>query len=94
LTRAQNRRRQRGDHAAGKLTVAKKSVQRLEAVMELEPPTGSAVKAEALFLVLHFPGGLRQEISDVKLVERQTQDGQVSVLTIDTDGMKGSALQL
>ena len=65
-TWAQKRRRQRGDAAAGKITAAKKSVRWLEAV--LASPPGSAVKAGALFLVLHLPGGVRVEISDVKQV--------------------------
>ena len=64
-TWAQKRRRQRGDDAAGKVTAAKKSVQWLEAVMA----PGAAVKAGDLFLVLHLPGGVRVEISDVKQVE-------------------------
>ena len=64
-TWAQKRRRQRGDYAAGELTAAKKSVQWLEAVMA----PGAAVKAGDLFLVLHLPGGVRVEISDVKQVE-------------------------
>ena len=66
-TWVKKRRRQRGDYAAGKIAAAKKSVQWLEAVME--PPPGSAVKAGALFLVLHLPGGVRVELSDVKQVE-------------------------
>jgi len=66
-TWAQKRRRQRGDYAAGKLKAAKKSVQWLEAV--LAPAQGSVVKAGALILVLHLPGGVRVEISDVKQVE-------------------------
>lgn len=66
-TWAQKRRRQRGDYVAGKLTAAKKSVQWLEAV--LSPPPDAVVKAGALFLVLHLPGGMRVEISDVKQVE-------------------------
>lgn len=64
-TWAQKRRRPRGDYAAGELTAAKKSVQWLEAVMA----PGAAVKAGDLFLVLHLPGGVRVEISDVKQVE-------------------------
>ena len=66
-TWAQNRRRQRGDYVAGKVKTRKPSVQWLEAVMA--PPPGAVVKAEALFLVLHLPGGARVEISDVKQVE-------------------------
>ena len=66
-TWAQKRRRQRGDYAAGKITAAKKSVRWLEAV--LEPPPGSAVKAGALFLVLHLPGGARVEISEARQME-------------------------
>ena len=66
-TWVQKRRRQRGDYAAGKLTSAKPYVQWLEAVME--PSPGSVVKAGVLFLVLHLPGGVRVEISDVKQVE-------------------------
>ena len=66
-TWVQKRRRQRGDHAAGKLTTARKSVQWLEAMME--PPPGAVVKAGAVFLVLHLPGGVRVEISDAKQVE-------------------------
>jgi hypothetical protein len=66
-TWAQKRRRQRGDEAAGKLTAAKKSVQWLEAV--LTPPPGAVVKTGGLSLVLHLPGGVRVEISDVKQVE-------------------------
>ena len=66
-TWAQKRRRQRGDDAAGKLTAAKKSVQWLAAV--LAPPAGAVVKAGALFLVLHLPGGVRVEISDGKQAE-------------------------
>lgn len=64
-TWAQKRRRQRGDDAAGK--AARKPVQWLEAV--LAPPPGAVVKAGALFLVLHLPGGVRVEIGDVKQVE-------------------------
>ena len=66
-TWAQKRRRQRGDYAAGKLPAARKSVQWLEAV--LAPPPGAAVKSVALCLVLHLPGGVRAELSDVKQVE-------------------------
>jgi len=66
-TWAQKRRRQRGGYAAGQVTAAKKSVQWLEAVMR--PSPGLAVKAGALLLVLHLPGGVRVEISDVKEVE-------------------------
>jgi len=66
-TWAQKRRRQRGDYAAGKMASEKKSVRWLEAVME--PPPGSVVKAGALFLVLHLPGGVRVEMSEVKQVE-------------------------
>ena len=66
-TWAQKRRRQRGDYGAGRIAAAKKSVQWLEAV--LAPPPGAAVKAGALFLVLHLPAGVRVEISDVKQVE-------------------------
>ena len=65
-TWAQKRRSQRGYYAAGKLTPAKPSVQWLEAVTE--PPAEAVVKAGALFLVLHLPGGVRVEISDVKQV--------------------------
>ena len=66
-TRAQKRRRQRGDYAAGKLTAAKKSVQWLEAVMETPP--GAVVKTGAVCLVLQLPGGARVEISDGQQVE-------------------------
>ena len=66
-TWAQKRRRQRGDYASGKLTAAKKSVQWLEAV--LASPPGSVIKAGTLCLVLHLPGGVRVEMSDVKQVE-------------------------
>lgn len=66
-TWAQKRRRQRGDYAAGKISVAKKSVRWLEAVMAPRP--GSVVKAGALFLVLHLPCGVRVEMSDVRQVE-------------------------
>ena len=66
-TWAQKRRRKRGDYAAGKITAAKKSVQWLEAVMA--PPPGAGVKAGGLSLVLHLPGGVRVELSDVKQVE-------------------------
>jgi hypothetical protein len=66
-TWAQKRRRQRGDYAAGKVAGAKKSVQWLEAV--LAPSPGTVVKAGAMFLVLHLPGGVRVEISDGKQVE-------------------------
>ena len=61
------KRRQRGDYVAGKVTAAQKSVPWLEAVME--PPPGAVVKAGALFLVLHLPGGVRVELGDVKQVE-------------------------
>jgi len=63
-TWAQKRRRQRGDYAAGKVKAAKPSVQWLEAV--ISPPPGSAVKAGAIFLVLHLPGGARVEVADEK----------------------------
>jgi hypothetical protein len=66
-TWAQKRRRKRGDDAAGKLPVAKPSVQWLEAVVA--PPPGAVVKAGALFLVVQLPGGVRVEISDGKQVE-------------------------
>jgi hypothetical protein len=66
-TWAQKRRRQRGDYAAGKVTAAKKPVQWLEAV--LTPPPDAVVKTSGLSLVLHLPGGVRVEISDVKQVE-------------------------
>ena len=66
-TWAQKRRRQRGDDAAGKITTARKSVQWLEAV--LAAPSEAVVKAGTLFLVLHLPGGVRAEISDVKQIE-------------------------
>ena len=66
-TWAQKRRRQRGDYAAGKITAAKQSVRWLEAV--LAPVPGAVVKAGAMFLVLHLPGGVRVEISEVKQVE-------------------------
>jgi hypothetical protein len=66
-TWAQQRRRQRGDYAPGKLGAAKQSVQWLEAV--LAPAPGSIVPAGALSLVLHLPGGVRVEIGDVKQVE-------------------------
>ena len=66
-TWAQKRRRKRGDYAAGKITAAKKSVQWLEAV--LAQPPGVVVKTGPLFLVLHLPGGVRVELSDVKQVE-------------------------
>ena len=66
-TWVQKCRRKRGDYAAGKLTAAKKPVQWLEAVMA--PSPGAVVKAGALFLVLHLPGGARLEISDGKQVE-------------------------
>ena len=66
-TWVQKRRRQRGDYAAGKITAAKKSVQWLEAV--LAPPPGSVVKTGGLTLVLHLPGGVRVEMSDMKQVE-------------------------
>jgi len=58
----QQRRRQRGDDAAGKVKAAKPSVQWLEAVMS--PASGSVVKAGGSFLVLHLPGGVRVEVSD------------------------------
>lgn len=64
-TWAQKRRRQRGEAAAGQRPAAKPSVRWLEAVLE----PGAAVKAEALFLVLHLPGGARVEISDGQQVE-------------------------
>lgn len=66
-TWAQKRRRQRGDYAAGKITAAKKSVQWLEAV--LASPPGSVVKTGGLTLVLHLPGGVRVELSDMQQVE-------------------------
>ena len=66
-TWAQKRRRQRGEYVAGKIPGAKKSVRWLEAVMD--PAPGSVIKAGALFLVLHLPGGARVEISDLKQVE-------------------------
>ena len=66
-TWAQKRRRQRGDYAARKLTAAKPSVQWLEAVMTTPP--GAVVKAGALLLVLHLPGGVRVEISDGQQIE-------------------------
>ena len=61
-TWAQKRRRQRGNAAVGK-----SSVQWLEAV--LAPPSKAVVKAGALGLVLHLPGGARVEISEGKQVE-------------------------
>jgi len=66
-TWAQKRRRKRGDYAAGKVKPTKPSVQWLEAVMERPP--GAVVKAGALFLVLHLPGGVRVEIGDANQVE-------------------------
>ena len=66
-TWVQKRRRQRGDYAAGQITAAKKSVRWLEAV--LAPPPGSVVKTGGLTLVLHLPGGVRVEMSDMKQVE-------------------------
>jgi hypothetical protein len=60
-TGVQKRRCQRGDYAAGKVSAAQKSVQWLEAVMA--PPPGSVVTAGALFLVVHLPGGVREEMS-------------------------------
>jgi len=66
-TWVQKRRRQRGDYAGGKVKTTKPSVQWLEALVA--PPPGAMVKAGALFLVLHLPGGVRVEISDVKQVE-------------------------
>lgn len=66
-TWAQKRRRQRGDYAASKVKTQKPSVQWLEALVA--PPPGALVKAGALFLVLHLPGEVRVEISDVKQVE-------------------------
>jgi hypothetical protein len=66
-TWAQKRRRQRGDYAAGKVATAKKSVRWLEAVME--PSPGAVGKAGAVALVLHLPGGVRVEISDVRQIE-------------------------
>jgi hypothetical protein len=66
-TWAQKRRRQRGDYAAGKVKTTKPSVQWLEALVAAPP--GAVVKAGALFLVLHLPGGVRVEIGDVKQVE-------------------------
>ena len=62
------RRANRGsDYAAGKITAAKPSVQWLEAV--LAPPPGSVIKTGCLTLVLHLPGGVRVEMSDMKQVE-------------------------
>ena len=66
-TWAQKRRRQRGDYAAGKITAAKKSVQWLEAV--LTPSPGAVVKTGGLKLVLHLPGDVRVEMSDMKQAE-------------------------
>jgi len=42
-------------------------VQWLEAV--LAPPPEAGIKAGAVFLVLHLPGGVRAELSDGKQVE-------------------------
>jgi hypothetical protein len=66
-TWAQKRRPSVATMPAGKLTAAKKSVQWLEAV--LAPPPGAVVKTGGLTLVLHLPGGVRVEMSDMKQVE-------------------------
>jgi hypothetical protein len=62
-TWAQQRRRQRGTYPAVKTP---KQLRWLEAVVDQAQKTGGE---GSLVLVLHLPGGVRVEISDVKQVE-------------------------